>query len=203
MIKTLIFDFGDVFINLDKEGAMQNILDLLHIESLAPDMVTVNLKYEKGLISTKDFLGFYLLRFPTLKEQDVLRAWNYILKDFPPYRLDFIKQLSESNQYQLILLSNTNSLHIQWIKDHITFYEEFKSCFDRFYLSHEINMRKPDAEIFKYICSDLNLVPNECLFIDDTTENTDSASELGFNTWNIDEKNEDVVDLFSIKADLF
>ena len=33
MVKTLIFDFGDVFINLDKEGAMLNALDLFKLES--------------------------------------------------------------------------------------------------------------------------------------------------------------------------
>ncbi len=33
MINTLIFDFGDVFINLDKEGAMKNALNLFKVES--------------------------------------------------------------------------------------------------------------------------------------------------------------------------
>ena len=46
MIKTLIFDFGDVFINLDKSGAMQNALDLFGLKNFDADMIAINIKYE-------------------------------------------------------------------------------------------------------------------------------------------------------------
>jgi putative hydrolase of the HAD superfamily len=130
-------------------------------------------------------------------------AWNFILKDFPKYRLDFIKRLSGSGSYQLILLSNTNELHIQFIKEHFSFYEEFKSCFHQFYLSHEIHMRKPDRSIFDFVLRENSLNAEECLFIDDTKENTDVAAAMGIKTWTIDENSEDVVDLFKIKKHLF
>ena len=42
MIKTLIFDFGDVFINLDKSGAMQNALDLFGLKNFDADMIAIN-----------------------------------------------------------------------------------------------------------------------------------------------------------------
>ena len=48
-----------------------------------------------------------------------------------------------------------------------------------------------------------NLDPNECLFIDDTKQNTDAAKSMGFHIWNIDETREDVVDLFKIKKEFF
>ena len=53
MIKTIIFDFGDVFINLDKEGAMQHALDLFEIDKLSEDLVAINTLYEQGLLSTE------------------------------------------------------------------------------------------------------------------------------------------------------
>ena len=46
MIKTLIFDFGDVFINLDKEGAMKNALNLFGLETFSDEMVAFNSLYE-------------------------------------------------------------------------------------------------------------------------------------------------------------
>ena len=101
------------------------------------------------------------------------------------------------------MLSNTNELHIDWVKKNITFYEEFKSYFHQFYLSHEINLRKPDYEIFEFVLSENKLSAEETLFIDDTKENTDVATQLNIHTWNIDETQEDVVDLFKTKSHLF
>ena len=201
-IKTLIFDFGDVFINLDKYGAMQNALNLFDLKNFEPDMIEANFYYEVGKISTKQFLDFYTTKFNHLDENDIKSAWNYIIKDFPTYRLEFIRRLAQSNAYHLILLSNTNEMHIDYIKEQVPFYEEFKDCFDVFYLSHEINLRKPDSGIYEFVLSENNLTANACLFIDDTKENTDAASELGINTWNIDETKEDVINLFDIKAAL-
>ena len=57
--------------------------------------------------------------------------------------------------------------------------------------------------IFQFVLEQNNLKPESCLFIDDTKENTDMASEMGFSTWNIDETSEDIVNLFEIKKELF
>ena len=203
MIKTLIFDFGDVFINLDKKGAMSNALHLFEMTEFEYDMVETNIKYEVGRISTSEFIGFYKTKFHHLSEHNIVHAWNFIIKDFPKHRLEFAKQLSKSNKYKLILLSNTNEMHIDFIKENISFYNAFKECFDKFYLSHEINLRKPNTDIYEFVLSEDNLNPEECLFIDDTKENTDTAQKLGIHTWNIDETKEDIVNLFEIKKELF
>jgi len=203
MIKTLIFDFGDVFINLDKQGAMQNAQNLFNLDTFDGDMNETNILYETGKITTSDFIAFYQSKFPKLNESDIISAWNYIIKDFPKYRLDFLKTLSLKEEYQLMLLSNTNNMHIDFVKNTVPFYEDFKNCFDVFYLSQEIHLRKPNMEIFEFVLQENNLNSNNCLFIDDTKENTDTAETLGFNTWNIDETKEDVVDLFQIKKELF
>jgi putative hydrolase of the HAD superfamily len=203
MIKTLIFDFGDVFINLDKEGAMNHALELFKLDVFSEEIIAFNSLYEQGLISTEEFIDFYLENFPDLDEEDVLYAWNYIIKDFPSHRLDFIKELASEKKYKLILLSNTNTLHIDWIKNDVSFYEDFKKCFDVFYLSHEIHLRKPNADIYQFVLSENNLTPETCLFIDDTEENTKAASKLGIHTWNIDPETEDVTNLFTIKKELF
>ena len=203
MIKNLIFDFGDVFLDLDKPGAMQNALNKFKIERLSDDMFAMNHLYEQGRVSTNQFLEFYLDLFPNFTQQDIIDIWNYVLVRFPIHKLDFLKQLRQNNQYQLILLSNTNELHIDWVKENIPFYEEFKSNFHQFYLSHEINLRKPDYDIFEFVLSENKLLAEETLFIDDTKENTDAATHLNIHTWNIDETQEDVVDLFKIKSHLF
>jgi len=202
MIRTIIFDFGDVFINLDKAATLRE-MKKLKIEIISEEILQKNLDYEKGMISSDVFLTSYLKSFSNLTKVQIRDSWNAILIDFPKYRYSFLKILSEKKYYQLILLSNTNEIHIDWVKENIPFYEDFKNCFDAFYFSHEINFRKPDADIFEFVLEKHNLKPEECLFIDDTRENTDAASALGIHTWNIDPSREDVIDLFTSNKELF
>lgn len=202
-IKTIIFDFGDVFINLDKAGALQNALTLFELNELPEDLIAINTLYEQGLISSEEFIEFYTDNFPKLTKKDIIDAWNFILKDFPEERLTFLQKLKKEDKFQLILLSNTNELHMDWIKTQVPFFKDFKACFDQFYLSHEINLRKPNNDIYQFVLNQNNLKAKECLFIDDTKDNTDTATALGIHVWNIDETKENIIDLFSIKENLF
>jgi len=202
MIKTIIFDFGDVFINLDKT-AIPRELSKLGIPELPESYQKINDLYETGKIATEEFLRHYKELIPSISEKQIIDLWNSMLKDFPKYRLDFLKQLKLENKYQLLLLSNTNELHIQWIKDHISFYTEFKNCFDAFYLSHEIQLRKPTTEIFQFVLDHHKIEPKETLFIDDTTENTTTAEKMGIHIWNNNPIKQDVTNLYTIKSDLF
>ena len=99
----------------------------------------------------------YRTHFPQLGEDDFLYSWNSMLLEFPEYRLKFIQKLSEAKDYKLILLSNTNENHIEYIKNNVPFYEDFKNCFDAFYLSHEIGMRKPNPDIFELVLDENEL----------------------------------------------
>ncbi|TXK73018.1 HAD family phosphatase [Mesonia sp. K4-1] len=203
-IKTLLFDFGDVFINLDKSATLKHLAQF-GITKLSPEQIEKNKAYEVGKLSSQDFISYYRtnLKDNNASAEAITTAWNSILLDFPLQRLEFLKELKKKGEFQLILLSNTNDLHISWIKEQVNFYEEFKNCFDAFYLSHEINLRKPNANIYEFVLDQHQLKPKEVLFIDDTKENTDAAKSLGFHVWNIDPETEDVTSLFKTNQHLF
>jgi putative hydrolase of the HAD superfamily len=203
MIKTIVFDFGNVFLNLDIEGAIQKALDVFKLKEFPEEMTAINCLYEQGLISTEEFIEFYTDNFPKVSKDEVIETWNFMLKDFPQNRLNFLTELKFSSKYKLILLSNTNELHIDWVKNHISFYEDFKNCFDKFYLSHEINLRKPNVDIFEFVIRENNLKAENTLFIDDNRDNTLTAKKLGLSIWNLSPKKEDIVTLFKTKKDLF
>jgi putative hydrolase of the HAD superfamily len=76
-------------------------------------------------------------------------------------------------------------------------YEAFKACFEGFYLSHCIGMRKPDPEIFNMFLTEHGLSANETLFVDDTLEHILSAKGLGFQTWHLKVGEEDVTEINS------
>lgn len=203
MIKTLIFDFGNIFFNLDIDGALKKALDTFKINTIAEEMTAINSLYEQGLISTNEFIEFYSENFSNLSKADIVDTWNFMLKDFPENRLEFIKEVKKSSKYKLILLSNTNELHMDWVKNNTPFFNEFKNCFDKFYLSHEIKLRKPNADIFEFVLNENSIKPEETLFIDDNTDNINTAKKLGFNTWSLNPKIEDVTTLFKTKKELF
>lgn len=202
MIKTIIFDFGDVFVNLDKPATLRE-MTRHNINEFPEHIQKKNKCYEKGEITSEEFIEIYRKQYSHLDERMIVDSWNAILIDFAEYRYRFLKKLSEEKDFQLILLSNTNGIHIEWIKEHVPFFEDFRKCFDAFYLSHEINFRKPDAETYRFVLEKHHLKPEECLFIDDTKENTDAAAALGIHIWNLEPTREDVIDLFTAKKDLF
>jgi epoxide hydrolase-like predicted phosphatase len=204
MIKTVIFDFGDVFINLDKEAPYIE-MKKLGIHSFSEEMIENNKLYETGKIDTSAFLDYYQKAFPNISKSQLSEAWNSIILDFPEYRLEYIEALATSKKYQLILLSNTNDLHIEKVIENITLerFQRFKNCFDAFYFSQEIHLRKPNSDVYNFVLDTHKINPNESIFIDDTKENTEAAKKLGIHTWNIIPKKEDVVDLFLLKKDIF
>ncbi|MCF8273137.1 MAG: HAD family phosphatase [Flavobacteriaceae bacterium] len=203
MIKNIVFDFGNVFLNLDIDGAIQNALKLFKLKKFPDEMIAINSLFEQGFMSSEEFIEFYSENFPNIPEEALIDNWNFMLKDFPKHRLDFLLDLKKSSKYKLILLSNTNEIHINWVKEHIPFYEDFKNCFDKFYLSHEIALRKPNAAIFEFVLKENNIVAKETLFIDDVLDNINSAKKLGYHVWHINAEKEDVTTLFKTKKDLF
>lgn len=197
MIKNIIFDFGDVFINLDKEATFV-ALAKLGVGEITDEMLAIAKQYEVGATSTEAFVSFFQKEFSIANDQ-LVDAWNAILLDFPERRLQFLKNLANSKKYRLFLLSNTNELHISWIQNDwgMNLYSEFKNCFEQFYLSHEINLRKPNADIYEFVLKENNLVAEETYFVDDTLENTSTAEKLGIKVWNINPEKEDVTTLLT------
>jgi len=198
MIKNIILDFGDIFIDLDK-SATSKAMERFGYQDLTPALDTLFKDYEKGLTSSPKFLEEVSNFFPSATEKDLTTAWNAILLDFPDRRLEFIEALAQENRYRLFLLSNTNDIHIEYVKQQmgIQKFNRFKDAFEVFYLSYEMGMRKPDAEIFEFVLAENNLNASETMFVDDTKENTDAAANLGIKTWNLQVGKEDITQLKS------
>lgn len=196
MIKNLIFDFGDIFLNLDKPAIYKH-LERLGYSEVHPETHALAEAYETGQMGSREFLGILGEQYPTATSEQLVSAWNSILLDFPKYRLDFLENLKKGRQYRLFLLSNTNALHIDHVKKTMGAgnFEFFKNHFEGFYLSHEIKLRKPDPAIYTYVLKKNKLAPSDSLFIDDTEENTTAAAALGIQTWHLRVGQEDIIDL--------
>jgi putative hydrolase of the HAD superfamily len=194
MIDTIIFDFGDIFINLDK-SKLEKELQNIGLTEWNKTLAALNHNYEIGKIAEKEFFAEFQKQIPTIEIDTIKKAWNSILADFPEYRLAFLEELT--SKYKLFLLSNTDYTHIEEVKRKVglEFHNRFTNCFEKIYYSFEMGMRKPDESIYKCVIEKHNLNPQNTLFVDDRKENTDAAKNTGLLVWNLQVGKEDVVEL--------
>mgnify|MGYP003571228610 FL=1 len=176
---------------------IKNIILEFGFTGITPELDILFKNYEKGLVTSDHFLDTISNQFPQANMNDLINAWNAILQDFPEERLRFLENLAQANQHRLFLLSNTNDLHIECVKEQMgrMRFSRFKNAFEVFYLSYEIGMRKPDTEIFEFVLEKNQLSAQETLFVDDVKENTDAAANLGIHVWNLQVGEEDITQL--------
>ncbi len=73
------------------------------------------------------------------------------------------------------LLSNTNALHIDFIRERYEFPKLVRGAI----LSHEVGLRKPDPAIYRKALALSQTSPEETVFVDDLQPNVDAAAKLG------------------------
>ncbi len=187
-IKTIIFDFGGIILNIDyykTSNAFNNLgvasFDDMYSQKNA-DPLFSNL--EEGKLNEEEFYeSFKRSANLQLTNQEIEDAWNAMLLGYRKKALDTLKSIK--HKYRLFLLSNTNIIHMQAFNK---IYEDevgqgcLTDYFDKIYYSHEIGFRKPNAEAYEYVLKENNLSPAETLFIDDSVQNINAASALGVQT---------------------
>jgi putative hydrolase of the HAD superfamily len=193
-IKNIIFDLGNVVINIDPELSVQAMsqLGFQDFDKSYSLLSQSNLfdSLEKGLISPDQFHNEINAELKTnVSSDEINKAWGAMLLDFPVKRIKLLQKLAK--KYRLFLLSNTNVIHFhQYNNDLLNqFGFGLNSLFEKAYYSFEMGLRKPDPEIFEQVLEESNLNPFETLFIDDLDKNIDVAGRMGINTIWIDVKN--------------
>ena len=196
MIRNLIFDFGDVLINLDKLAVPQG-LSAYGTTAADGRLQRLATAYEKGLVPTGQFVGDACGILGENQPAKLVSLWNQTIRDFPEERLLFIEALQRAGSHRMFLLSNTNDLHMTHVAEQMgpDRFGRFKACFEGFYLSHEMGMRKPEPEIFRHVLQNHGLQAGETLFIDDTLEHILGAATVGVHTWHLQVGRETILEL--------
>lgn len=183
-MEAIIFDLGGVILDIDisrtnnafRELGFENIDDyfgLGHAAGFFKD-------YENGSITDEEFVeGVRKILDFKVDEQQVRKAWNALLGEFPKERIEFLKDLK--SRYRLFLFSNTNGIHqvefARMYRD--SFGGALDELFEKAYYSHTEGFRKPDAKGFLYILEQNNLEAEETYFVDDAWVNVEAANKLG------------------------
>lgn len=179
--QAVVFDWGDVLADSDRNVVVEFVCSSLQMSKSEFEQANEDkrkavkagindvdfwLKYaeDKGLILSLDWPQCYVT---TLKES--------IGAD--PAMFAIIDELKKK-QIRVGLLSNINDRYVQLIRS-FGFYEPFDPCL----LSCEIGLEKPNSEAYQTLLKELNLPPEEIIFIDDKLENVIAAKEMGIDAF--------------------
>ncbi len=202
-IKTIIFDFGAVLLDISLQHAIEAFSQLSGkpVAVLSESIYETDLfnAHEKGQLSNTDFLNRLSAQLGVeVPHQVLIDHWNKVLVDLPKERLEMVQSLREN--YRVLLLSNTNAIHVAQFDGMVNqhgFEGGMHAMFDKVYYSNEIGMRKPDPAIFEYVVEQENIDLSEMLFVDDNEANCKTCRALG---WQVEQMKPNSGD-FSFFAD--
>ena len=130
-----------------------------------------------GNKSEEDYLQELICRYQWNVDKDTLKK---IIRDNFSYDVsgmaDIVQQLSD--KFLLALLSNHGREWAEYIESVHNFLEVFRY---KFY-SYEMKCNKADPEIYLRLLEEINVAPNNCLFIDDRERFLEIAKNEGIHT---------------------
>ena len=183
-IRNIVFDLGGVLVDLDFKAAINGLQQAgfanVKEQLLAFDRGGIFQKFEVGEITADEFrTAIRENSTVTLTDEEVDGLWNAMLLEIPREKLELILHLR--GKYMVYLLSNTNSIHWDYVCKNAFNYRGFRveDYFEETFLSYEMHLAKPDKAIFEKVLHDANLLPEETLFIDDSEANCKAAEEVG------------------------
>lgn len=197
----IIFDLGGVVLNLDYDATI-NAFKAMGKENFEQIYTQAHQDqifdlFETGEISSDEFRDYFRkLLGREISNQQIDDAWNALLLDLPPERIELLRRLR--NDYKIFLFSNTNAIHIdafrKIIRDAFGDPDLLEKVFHKTYYSHLVGRRKPNAEAFELVLKKQNLIPERTLFIDDSKQHIEGAEKLGIQTVHLVDKA--ITDLF-------
>src|SRR5258708_3757613 len=181
-IKALVFDFGGVlmdwnprhlyrrFFENDPDGMEQFLTEIGFAEW--------NMQQDRGRPFSVA-VAQLSAQFP--HRADLIRAfdehWDESIAGTIQPTVEILQTLRQAG-YPLYGLSNWSAETFQRVRHKY----EFFNLFDLILLSGEVELVKPDPEIYQRLLHMINRPAEECLFIDDSQPNIETANRLGFKT---------------------
>jgi len=177
-ITAITFDLGNVLIRVDH---LRFCRRLAALAALSPQEVYARVfesglepGYDTGRITSREFYQLVTDHFGVaLPYSRFCDLWCDL---FDP--MEGMAELVEhlASRFPLFLLSNTNSLHFDYLKER---FRDLLQPFRAFVLSYEVGSRKPDPAIYQSLIRQAGRPPQEILFLDDKVSFVEAARGQG------------------------
>ena len=179
----ILFDIGSVIIDVDHLEIATRLAKssedprytgqaevLAALKSVSAPLIN---DYDKGNISSEGFYKAMAATYRLNMDFAAFRdAWNSCFRENAGVS-SLVSDLAE--RYRLFLLSNTNAMHYECLRDTFPVIRNVKTAI----LSYEVHSRKPERAIYEHALK-LGSVPAESVwYVDDRIEFVNAAKQLG------------------------
>jgi HAD superfamily hydrolase (TIGR01509 family) len=193
VIKALALDLGNVLVKVDHFRFCRRLAKLA---GLTPNEVYTQVfesslepGFDTGRLTSEEFYRQVTDHFSVALPFPQFCDWWNDLFDPMEGMPELVSHLAA--RYPLYLVSNTNDLHFNYIRESCTFLEHFQS----FILSFEVGSRKPEPGIYQALIQQTGLPPSQCLFVDDKLPFVTAAQDQGLMAWQFTSPNKLIRDL--------
>ncbi|HUS04782.1 MAG TPA: HAD family phosphatase [Bryobacteraceae bacterium] len=178
MIKTIIFDLGKVIVPFDFQRGYDRMAPLCGYAAAeiparlgSCDLVT---RFEEGKVEPREFVK-QLSAILELEAgyDEFCGIWTSIFLPETLIPEDLLIALKQ--RYRLLLLSNTNAIHYEMVKENYPLLRHF----DHYVLSYKVGALKPSPVIYREALEHAGCRPEECFFTDDIPAYVEGAREHG------------------------
>lgn len=180
MIRNVVFDMGNVLMEFEPDKFIMNagISDERDMRVIRNELFlsTEWISMDRGENDECDIEKTVLKRIPERLHEsvsDILRNWHRKARIVPGMP-EILQRLKEKG-YRIFLLSNaSHSQHLYWPRLGLQGY------FDGTFISADTGVIKPMPEIYDRFITHFGLKEEECIFIDDSPANVETAIMLGW-----------------------
>jgi glucose-1-phosphatase len=178
-VRVLLFDLGNVIINIDFARAI-NVWS--HYAKLKPETLKSRFsldasyeRHERNEITGKEyFASLRELLGINLTNTQMEEGWNAINVGEVATVREVLHQAKQN--FPVYAFSNTNPTHWAHLSSH---YSEVLSVFQKVFTSFELKKRKPHKEAFEVVIKEIGVNAENILFFDDLLENVEGARAAG------------------------
>ncbi len=172
--KVILFDLGGVLLKLRDPistfGLQMDESEFLRTWIMSPSVRAL----ESGQIECEEFAQ------RMIAEMELPMDWQELLKRFDNWPDGFYPKVIDlmgriPSRYSCAILSNTNAVHWQ----QVDVPGNFGDRFERYFLSYESGLLKPDQASFLQVIDSYACRPEEILFFDDNPVNVAAAKQAG------------------------
>lgn len=178
-IDTIIFDIGGVLVDWDPQNLYKKVFDTQEeVDWFLNNVCTPEWNMEQDAGRTiAEANAIKIAEFPKYEEQIKMfyGRWNEMFIGAIEESVEIQQKLIADNNYKICALTNWSAEKWEEGKCLFPCLNDFKNVL----VSGQEKIRKPFPEIYELLINRYQLIPENCVFIDDNFDNVEASEKFG------------------------